>query len=762
MAWWTREAPAPADYGPGGTGIPTGGAAFAAQVQATRMSEGYLNFEDRRVVGDVERELTDQVLPSIPLADLNAYIEQTQGFDFIRRPPESVEAFITEYGTGPVLELARQRAAEDPTAFGVDVSPEAVEAQAVDRLNTRFQALTADAELAPQGAMRDLAASFIAGTVNYKALPFLLAGGGSGSLARVAVREGVINMGVEGALFTGQQRAAEDLGLDAPVLTTELRDAFVFGAAFGGAFEGLTRAVNYAATRGRPIPGADPITSQAIVEAAAETMARSPDPVPEVQALVDRIMPAPPPPPQPNERPADLPPLILQPADRVAQPPLALGPADRVGQPPLMLSPEARVQEPAPRAAAAAIETPEAPRVSAEVLAERDARIAQLERDFKRQFGTSQFRVSRMIAGMGGIQSRRMEQGFNVTTWAGGELASRGITPKRLPFLFNNRTGRGTLDNLDIDPFMLNLTGRSEDGLYARPEGIIDLIQREAAGEFIPTSREMADAWDELQAARRGRDDPEPDAVADFTAKDSEQELGLFIDLDPFDGSWVFPENIKAQFDAYLDNAQWDLRPYEYDEVLRELQTRGGEAEYLIEQTLTRDVDYWEARGVRPEEGQIGAPAGQGAETDFIPGFGDPPGGGAPDAPGGIAAGTAPARQAAQGTFKGIAPVTQRERAEAQMAAPLGGAPRGPDSQIGGLFDPGDKVRADLFDSPLAPQAEALQDAQINDLRSALERDGDIPIGEGPDGPTGSALADLAELDRDAADLARINLCGMM
>lgn len=761
MAWWTREAPAPADYGPGGTGIPTGGEAFMAQIRANQLG-GYRNYDDVRTVNEVERELTDQVLPNLPLAELNAYIEQTQGFDHIRRPPESVEAFITEYGTGPVLELARQRAAEDPTAFGVDVSPEAVEAQALDRINSRYQALTADAALAPQGAMRDLAASFIAETTGFKTLPYLILGGGSGSFARVAAREAVINTGVEAMLFPSTQRAAEDLGLEAPDLATNLAQAAAFGAAFGVGFEAIGRAVSYATTPGRPIPGADPITSQAIVESAAETMARSPDPVPEVQALVDRIMPPSPPPPQPGERPADLPPLILTPEARVAQPPLTLGRADRVAEPPLALTPDMRAAEPAPSAAAAAIETPEPPRVSAEVLAERDARIAQLERDFKRRFGNSKYRVSRIIANMGGIQSRRMEQGFNVTTWAGGELASRGITPKRMPFLFNNRTGRGELDNLDLDEYMMTLTGRADDGLYANPQGIIDLIQREADGEFIPTSREMADAWDELQAARRGRDDPEPDAMADFMAKDSEQELGLFIDLDPFDGAPVFPEDIKARFDAYLDGAQWDLRPYEYDEVLRELQTRGGEAEYLIEQTLSRNVDYWEARGVRPEEGQIGAPAGQGTEADFIPGFDDPPGGGAPDAPGGTAAGTAPARQAAQGTFQGIAPVTQRERAEAQMAAPLGGAPRGPDSQIGGLFDPGDKVRADLFDSPRAPQAEALQDAQITDLRAALERDGDMPTGEGPDGPTGSALADLADLDRDAADLARINLCGMM
>jgi hypothetical protein len=92
-----------------------------------------------------------------------------------------------------------------------------------------------------------------------------------------------------------------------------------------------------------------------------------------------------------------------------------------------------------------------------------------------------------------------------------------------------------------------------------------------------------------------------------------------------------------------------------------------------------------------------------------------------------------------QSLIDGVAPITARDRMEAAQAAPITGRPAGSDTQIGGLFDPGDPARSDLFDQ--------------------------VPVGRGFDND-GNEIAltmtrsDLAaELDADDEFIEQIGVC---
>lgn len=93
-----------------------------------------------------------------------------------------------------------------------------------------------------------------------------------------------------------------------------------------------------------------------------------------------------------------------------------------------------------------------------------------------------------------------------------------------------------------------------------------------------------------------------------------------------------------------------------------------------------------------------------------------------------------------QSLFDGIEPITERTRLDQRMAQPLGrGDARPDDSQIGGLFDPNDPSRFDLFDA--VPVARGF-DEEGNEIAVVKSR------------------ADLAaELDADDEAVAVLDLC---
>jgi len=93
-----------------------------------------------------------------------------------------------------------------------------------------------------------------------------------------------------------------------------------------------------------------------------------------------------------------------------------------------------------------------------------------------------------------------------------------------------------------------------------------------------------------------------------------------------------------------------------------------------------------------------------------------------------------------QSLFDGIEPITERSRLDQRMSQPLGrGGAQPDDSQIGGLFDPNDPSRFDLFDA--VPVARGFDD-EGNEIAVVKSR------------------ADLAaELDADDEAVAVLDLC---
>ena len=92
-----------------------------------------------------------------------------------------------------------------------------------------------------------------------------------------------------------------------------------------------------------------------------------------------------------------------------------------------------------------------------------------------------------------------------------------------------------------------------------------------------------------------------------------------------------------------------------------------------------------------------------------------------------------------QGLFDGIQPITERDRLDQRMTQPLGRGGAVDDTQIGGLFDPNDPARADLFDQ--VPVGREL-DADGNEIAVVRSR---------------AEIA--AELDADDAAVAVLDIC---
>jgi predicted ABC-type ATPase len=100
-----------------------------------------------------------------------------------------------------------------------------------------------------------------------------------------------------------------------------------------------------------------------------------------------------------------------------------------------------------------------------------------------------------------------------------------------------------------------------------------------------------------------------------------------------------------------------------------------------------------------------------------------------------------PTQAGEQTLIPGVAPITQADRLQARADAPLKARPRGSDSEIGGLFDPFDKVRSDLFD--LVPTGRTI-DADGNEIPTVMTR---------------KELAD--DLDADDEAIAVLDICMM-
>lgn len=675
--------------------------------------------------------------------------------------PAKAVALIGPNGSQAVLDLARQDAMQNPDAWkDLDLSDEAINEKVNSQLRKEYQDAEDIASMMSGGILAsDLIGGFGGATADVKNLPFMVAGGVSGSLLRGMATEAGVNMAAEAAFLPSQFEAAKRLDIADPNIPQQLLMAAGAGAVLGGAIEGLRRGFIYFNATSQPpkVPGLSPVRSEAAVQAAMNALDAGDDPLEAVAKALSQT---------PRE---PLPPLLL--TNRVDAP--------REPLPPFLLT--ERVDKPAAPDVPAPVEAPTAtvpkndPAPSQMDSAEAMLNDAIKADDPTKKPFTSYLKragtVTKKAAARGATPGERLQ--INPDGSIGRELKARGVTAKSAPGLFS-KTGRDDLDNLvaaemeSAFPGIIDATGTARDATYLDRQGVIDLIERENGGDtsWLQSRKDVLDAEQNLIDTERG-------AVAFYEAMEPAPQ-GFFVDLNlrQFDdANWE--TTLDGDFDAYVAQTfpAISLTARERAEILDVLKTRGGEAEDMIVRALERDIEFAELPPDRAYdhadideeayqrfiEDNFGAePVGAGGEGSFGPDQ-DP----IAESVGATGAGSFERTAAGdQRVIPGVAPITERQRLEQRQNSRMGGGQRGPDSTIGGLFDPDDKVRNDLFSDPTSPAAKPLQQALSQDLRDAIAKDGDVRMDAG-DGKGERSLTEiLDDLDRDDDFAEIIGLCG--
>lgn len=710
------------------------GAAFTKSAM-----ENDANFTAARKQRDVQFEMAQQAAPRVGIQALNDwYTETGAGYDHIRPAPQTTDEFFAMHGNEAyrmVLDVARQQADADPAKWAdMDLSDAAVEKQVNERLRTEYEdaQLTLDMMSGGRGA-----AEFLGGlggiTADIKNLPFLLIGGGSGSIMRVLGREAAINVAAEATFLPSQFDMAERLNIPDPDIRTQLAMAAVGGAVFGGLMEGGARAITYWKGRNviQPVPGYSMGTSDAMVTAAENAIAAGENPLQAVQQALKDTRPQ----PYILENPInpDRPPLIT--TERL--PPI-------YGQEPQPLPNET-------------------------IISQAETAIDNAEKQFEADFPEMRFKypLGRVIQKLGGVKASVIRDGEKVRTPLAEELANMGVTTRTHPFIFSQK-GMADLDNIPANEHL----GLSEvlpvdplTGYFSR-EGLLQALGRELSGNGkTPMSGEILARRSEIDSIGRT---PSEDFIAGKQADD-----GWFVDLNKYhfdQDQLAANEQIARDFHAFLDEkyAGTTFTDAEKAEMVAELQRSGGDAEFLVERVMERELDY---AALPPQEAQ---------DYGDIPFFGNEPTAQTPVGPGvrtgersvadaqaegGGAAGVADASGQTRipGTDRIDTGLSQRQASEI--------AARQQQSRMGRL----DQTRvesddttlfggaqSDLFSDPTSKEARALQDSIALSIRDEIAADADanikVDMGDGKGERSISSVLD--ELD-DLQDFAEIiSLCG--
>ncbi len=695
-----------------------------------------------RQIYDEQKKVAMPAAERLGLAALNERFNQRAAernpamvdFKGLTPDPTSVDEFFKINGLQAseiALELAREKAAAEPDAWkDLDLSPEGIEARVTDQRKKELEENQQIIAMSPnpgRNAVLGEIGAAIADPINLALAPF---GGGGGSLLRIMGGEALVNATAEAAQFPARQRVAKELGQPAPDFLESVTLGAVGGAALGGVFHGVGRAVEYFKTRSRvhvPV-GESPINSALAANAAEDALIVGDDPIEAARAVVRKIEA-----PYLLENPINptRPPLIseaapvektLTPSDMVAQ---GIPPVETTVLPPIAGDLPQGTDElvAAAQRAIDASETADSVRAKPLIGYLRDNhRVTKAQTKAAEKAGRP--------APTGG-ESLQIDPSGPL----GGELKAQGITPKTQPGLFK-KGGRTDLDNLVASemeeqfPGIMEATRTPYGSDYLDQQGVIDLIIRDANGDstWLRSRADAQKAQADLDAFLRQA--PKP---ADLFQAQARAPGGLFIDKNAYEftDGFSFADAIEADVNAYLDR-EWAavaFTPAERREILETAAKSGGDIEYLAQSVLSREADYVDLpkHEVYPHE----------LPDEAI--FGNAPASGSPDARGGGAGaageqnagatGGGRADQAGgdraveqtdageQSLIPGVKPITQRQRLEAAQQRVLGGGAREADSQIGGLFDPGAKSRTDLFSDPMTPAAREFDARRVNDLR---------------------------------------------
>lgn len=650
--------------------------------------------------------------------------------DFMPQKPKTVDELFMALGPNApqiVLDMAREQANANPDAWrDLDLSEEGIQRRVTEARvkDDAEEQLTLDLLPTARGA-----AQFVGGALgmiaDVRQLPFLVAGGGEGSLLKILGREAFLNTASEAVTLPSQFETAKELNKPDPNVLEHLATAATGGAVLGGGIHGLSRALLYFRGRSKtaPIAGMSEDYSNIAVSAAEDAIVKGEDPVGAASRAIAAL---------PTEPPEFKPPLI----DVSALPPVG----DQIPRP----LPDQLIVKSAEDA-----------------IAEAEA---ALQTDFPEMRHKNP--LARKVQKMGGIQASRINPatGIKEKTPLAQELEAMGVTTKSHPFLFNKK-GMADLDNIPAgDHAGLNevLKVDSATGYFDRQDILSALAKELTSGTKTAMSGEIAARMAELRRVSDPAARPETDFVSG-----QQSPTGWFVKPDDYD---MFPDGrqmLADSFNKYLADAWPDVKfsDAERAEMLHELQTRGGDAEYLVSRTLERDLQF----------GEI--PKAEAEQYDWIPGFDEPPADGVsrqsgadtgrPGQDGATARGGAEGGaggQVLEATAAGeqfiapgIEPVTQRQRLEARQETPMRGGARPMDD---GLFDMGARQQMDMFSDPASAEARPILDTMTADIRDEITKGDDFLIDMGDGKGERMASTVLDDLDKGDAAAARFDLCG--
>lgn len=570
-------------------------------------------------------------------------------------------------GSKRVIEMAREAATKDPEKWdGVDLSDEALEGRVTARrvAEDEDEAQIIAAMPWGQGSL-GLVTGLGASVADVRNLPFLFLGGGGGSLLSIMGREALLNVAAEAVTLPSRFDVAKELEKPDPNVTETLLMAAGAGAVFGGAVEGLARALHY--FRGRSevrtaLPGLSKQDSDLVITAVEDALVKGADPIEAMSRAMRETAPP----------PVTRAPLILDESMAVTPEPTALAP-DPITASPLDAVPDATQRQPQ-------VTQRSAPATKKEVL-------GWLKR-----------------------------QGVDPDGWLGTELKSRGLSNKTNRGLFR-KGGLREIDNIVADeldqaiPGVSWRAGRDDTGTYLDRDGLLRLLDEEIG----PKTR--ARKYD----PRRAYADPDPEdrgwMVNDLEArKFAEPERWQEVLAQDFDaylastGRTLLPRE-REEIIGILSTRGGDAEDLVYSAMSREI----DEAEMALlsgtrgEGDGRSDVPWGDEAGV----GQVpdrpsGSPAGQ-SQT---------PARNAPESgTGGIQPQVERTAAGDQYVAPGIAATTERQRLEARQNARLQGGNRAADE---GLFDVASRGQMDMFSDPASKEARVVQDAIVADLRDQI------------------------------------------
>ena len=660
------------------------------------------------------------------------YKDSVVSMDFLPQKPKTTDELFSMLGPNApqmVLDMAREQAKANPDAWkDLDLSEEGIQARVTEKRVKEDSEEQQILDLLPNG--RGLA-EFVGGAAgmiaDVRQLPFLAFGGGEGSLLRIIGREAFLNTAAEAVTLPSQFETAKELGKPDPNVPSHLIQAAVGGAALGGALPALGRALEYFRGRSKTpqIIGRNPEHSNIVVTAAEQAIAAGEDPVAAATRAIQEL-PAEPPPRRPG--------LIIE---------SRLDPVQ--GQTP----------EPLPDPV---------------IVGQAEAAIADAESAFATDFPEMRHKnpLAKKIQSMGGIQASRINPatGAREATQAAQELASMGVTTKTHPFLFRNK-GMADLDNIPAADHLGLAEVLKVDqatGYFDRQDMLSALARELTTGKKTAMTGEIAARMAEIE--HNAGIDPNVSPAKDF-ASGRESPTGWFVQKGAYD---MFPDGdvmLRNSFEKYLGDVWPGVRftDAERAEMLHELQTRGGDAEYLVSRTLERDLEFAEL------------PKAEAEKYDWIPGFDEPTaqgvsrtGGESTGGPGQVATATRGGAEGRSGgaivestaageqfVAPGIEPVTQRQRLEARQETPMRGGARPMDD---GLFDMGARQQMDMFSDPASSEARPILDTMTADIRDEITKGDDFLIDMGDGKGERMASTVLDDLDKGDAAAARFDLCG--